>query len=542
MSKCLKLFLITLFGLFLASSAFAQGSLYKDIAWRYTPAGVYPATTAKITVCTAAGLGTPCTPTVTVYSDIGLTAPVSNPLPTCTSSPQFGCIDGLGNFSFYASPGTYTYTVTGSGLTAYGPIPAYVAVSNGASVSFPTIDQIRFVDTTNTTPQAAIATCPTTDCWVVVSPGTYPFPNNIRSHLHITGHLPGISAATITAATNLVWGTPPVDNKVIFTSSSNVTLSGLWDFSIENVTADFLGNNAGIILQNGVFNNYFDMTIQNCGTGTCMTWNGGSVAGQSVVGNRFRLNVFNAGKGIRMTATAPGVAANNTVYDYVFNNISSIAIECVQQADTNTFRSGFLYGLGNNATGVLINSATPAVDSGCNDNKFLDITTDVLNGGGAFVGTLVQINKSNGTIVDPWSIGGSTNSGTELATTGSPAATICTASDFSVASNSNWCRFLGPTQLGSGGSNINKFLLGSATLTYGAIAAQTCQEQTLAVTGATANTGVWSASPNPGLGNVNLSWSAHADTVNNSVLVRVCNPTVGSITPTAVSWTVSGMQ
>lgn len=37
-------------------------------------------------------------------------------------SPQIGCIDGLGNFSFYAAQGAYTYSVTGSGLTSYGPI------------------------------------------------------------------------------------------------------------------------------------------------------------------------------------------------------------------------------------------------------------------------------------------------------------------------------------------------------------------------------------------------------------------------------------
>jgi hypothetical protein len=112
------------FFLVLAGPAFAQGALYKDIAWRYTPAGAFPAGGATITVCTSAGAGTPCTPTVTVYSDSGLTLPVTNPLPKCTVSPQFGCLDNLGNFSFYVTPGNYTYTITGAGLTAYGPIPA----------------------------------------------------------------------------------------------------------------------------------------------------------------------------------------------------------------------------------------------------------------------------------------------------------------------------------------------------------------------------------------------------------------------------------
>lgn len=107
-----------------ATGASAQGSLYQNIAWRYTPAGAFPAAGATITICTSTATGTPCTPTVSVFADAALTQSVSNPLPACTLSPQFGCADGLGNFSFYATPGTYTYTVTGSGLTPYGPNPA----------------------------------------------------------------------------------------------------------------------------------------------------------------------------------------------------------------------------------------------------------------------------------------------------------------------------------------------------------------------------------------------------------------------------------
>jgi hypothetical protein len=58
-----------------------------------------------------------------IYSDSALTQPVPNPLIPCTISGQIGCLDGLGNATFYMTPGAYTYTITGSGLNAYGPIP-----------------------------------------------------------------------------------------------------------------------------------------------------------------------------------------------------------------------------------------------------------------------------------------------------------------------------------------------------------------------------------------------------------------------------------
>lgn len=125
-----------LFGLTAAKPVSAQGQLYSNIAWRYTPAGAFPASGAIITICSSSATGTPCTPTVTVYQNSTLTTPVvlvNGGLPTCTTSPQVGCLDGLGNFSFYVTPGTYTYTATGSGLTAYGPIPFGVSCVAGST-------------------------------------------------------------------------------------------------------------------------------------------------------------------------------------------------------------------------------------------------------------------------------------------------------------------------------------------------------------------------------------------------------------------------
>jgi hypothetical protein len=92
----------------------------------------------------------------------------------------------------------------------------------------------------------------------------------------------------------------------------------------------------------------------------------------------------------------------------------------------------------------------------------------------------------------------------------------------------------------NGGSTISKVLLASGTLTYTAIAAETCQEQTLPVTGA-ATTGTASASPAASLGSSNLAWSAWVSAAN-TVSVRVCNVTTGSLTPLAVTWNVEVMQ
>ena len=116
-----------------AVTSLCQGQIYSNIAWKFNPAGAFPASGATITICTISATGSPCSPTVTIYQDSALSIPVTNPLAVCLTNGQIGCADGLGNFSFYVTPGAYSYTVSGSGLNAYGPIPFGVSCVAGVT-------------------------------------------------------------------------------------------------------------------------------------------------------------------------------------------------------------------------------------------------------------------------------------------------------------------------------------------------------------------------------------------------------------------------
>lgn len=100
--------------------------------------------------------------------------------------------------------------------------------------------------------------------------------------------------------------------------------------------------------------------------------------------------------------------------------------------------------------------------------------------------------------------------------------------------------FQDPAIRSGGTTTPAQFLMAGGTLNFTSISPQTCQEQVLTLTGATTS-GVASASPSASLGNTNLSWSAWVSAAN-TVSVRVCNPTTGNITPTAVTWYAKVVQ
>lgn len=86
----------------------------------------------SVRICTVSATGTPCSPTVSLFADQGLSVPVSNPLPNCASIGQQGCADSVGNWMAWTSVSAvfqvqisagnvnYTYFVLGAGAGAAG--------------------------------------------------------------------------------------------------------------------------------------------------------------------------------------------------------------------------------------------------------------------------------------------------------------------------------------------------------------------------------------------------------------------------------------
>jgi hypothetical protein len=85
-----------------------------------------------------------------------------------------------------------------------------------------------------------------------------------------------------------------------------------------------------------------------------------------------------------------------------------------------------------------------------------------------------------------------------------------------------------------------EIFLGRGTLTYGAVAARSCQERTLSVAGVLI-TGIVTASPAADIG-TNLYYGGARVSASGTVAVRICNPTAASLTPDSVSWNVQVVQ
>jgi len=93
-----------------AFSASAQGLIYNGEV-RSTRGPVLPG--VQVNVCTSGATGVPCSPQATVYSDPGLTVPITQPI----------IVDQNGKFSFYGNPGTsYVISESGQGISTSFPI------------------------------------------------------------------------------------------------------------------------------------------------------------------------------------------------------------------------------------------------------------------------------------------------------------------------------------------------------------------------------------------------------------------------------------
>ncbi|HKV25544.1 MAG TPA: hypothetical protein VJN93_13200 [Candidatus Acidoferrum sp.] len=102
--------------------AHAQGSRKDDIV--FNSRGI-PLAGASIRVCAMPASGQPCSPLALIYSDVGLTQALANPMTT----------DGLGNYAFYAAPGKYEIEISGPGITTK-QLPNVILPNDPSSPTF----------------------------------------------------------------------------------------------------------------------------------------------------------------------------------------------------------------------------------------------------------------------------------------------------------------------------------------------------------------------------------------------------------------------
>lgn len=84
-----------------------------------------PVVGINVRVCSQPASGQPCTPTTTIYSDVNLTYPATNPIAT----------DYVGNFYFYVPSGTYELEFSGNGLVTKQVPDVTITVPGGGGSS-----------------------------------------------------------------------------------------------------------------------------------------------------------------------------------------------------------------------------------------------------------------------------------------------------------------------------------------------------------------------------------------------------------------------
>jgi len=115
-----KLLFLELIFFLAAIATFGQGTVVEKT---FISATGKPVPGAYMTVCAQGATGVPCSPTVNVYSDLGLTQSLGNTVQA----------DALGNVRFYIAAGTYAYSVIGNGITNTGPFPFTAPCTVGGS-------------------------------------------------------------------------------------------------------------------------------------------------------------------------------------------------------------------------------------------------------------------------------------------------------------------------------------------------------------------------------------------------------------------------
>jgi hypothetical protein len=203
----------------------AQGIRYDNIT---LGARGLPIGGASVAVCTIAASTntTPCSPLAPIYSDRGLTQPQANP--TATS--------GLGNYGFFAAPGSYLLQIYGPGLT-----------TQVYTVTLP-------CDPSSSTPCSNVAGFSTSGA---ISAGT----------LSVTGNISATGTITASNIPTNIAGKPMTTDAVQFVSpngaDSNDGLS--WGTAVKDLYTAWQNLAAGGTTNNGRGGTIYVAALSACG-------------------------------------------------------------------------------------------------------------------------------------------------------------------------------------------------------------------------------------------------------------------------------------
>lgn len=288
----LLLFLAMLVGS--AALAHGQGAPITGMALSLTG---QPIPNPTVRVCLGTGSGTPCNPTVQLFSDQALTHLVQNPLPVCFVSGQQGCADAFGNYIAWASPqSVYEVQVSSRGQTT----TTYV-IGVGAGTGFNGQVGSTFQDAPE------------------ISTPANPVTPNDRLYLNNTTHL--LSCITSTGISCM-----PVGN-----AFQNNLGGGYQDITEIATPALPLAGNERV---------FASITTHQL---TCITSSGGNCNPTGGGGSSFYQNVQNAGAGLTQRPTLNFIGPGVSCADNSGSNRTDCTIPGGGGSGSGTVNSGSNY-------------------------------------------------------------------------------------------------------------------------------------------------------------------------------------------------------
>ena len=257
--------------------ALAQGAQYTGIAQTVRNmigmGNVYvPIPGASVNVCTGVYTGTACPSggNVTVYSNQALTTALTQPLTA----------DNYGNFTFWAAPGAYYFTVTGQGAASSSyQLTLPFGISGTYNATAKSIEQVRYADQFATGGSGTVGS-PWTGWQTAItsagSGGAVRFPTGYYAYtgdLDITSPvtLDLLSGATLTineGASSTCLSPATSCGNLHIDHTSNVTIEGAnkaQSTLILNIASSDNGNNSLLVIDNSTHVTVRDLTIEQSG-------------------------------------------------------------------------------------------------------------------------------------------------------------------------------------------------------------------------------------------------------------------------------------